>query len=666
MLVSPLPYRILQTAEEHILLDPRRIAVPKAFCKYFLSTRSDDESGLENVKSPNWYILLKPTQSIVDLFGINKEILCLVSDYPDVQVRTFDYADKMLGFYGHRVTDDAFILISAARDVAAFCRDYLNRTGRTVILSTWDEVLAADEDFAIRLLRNHLFSRDVFDQKSPVSNDFQFFARNKTVDEIIDDLKNGQNAGIFGLRKTGKTSVLQRVLAKHSTQNEFVDVFVDAESPTFSEGTAASVALELARRFDRELRKITNKPRPDKIPDQASLDIAGPILERVIEDIVGQRRLALLVIDELERILPHAQRPSGWDREYLKLWRLLRALSQSLSGRFVFLVASTNPYFVEEPIFQDEDNPLYAFVKATYLGLFTYPQLSDMLSTLGRRMGINFDSKALEILFDEYGGHPYLSRRLCSFIAATHPERPLTVTSAMMQTDIGAFFEQIVVDHRGILQVFKEYYPDEHSLMELLAEHPGDTRKLLEQDPLVATHLKGYGIITVTSTGRAEFAIRSLKDYFLAPARSAAKPVGLLPEVSKRYEDLAKRTAEIEIALRALVQSAFKLSYQNKWRDELLRHVGGETAERLSAKTALSSQQFMEELQLQELINAVLSDWKTFQKVFYDKPELKRKSSDVLDARRCVAHHKYEEIREDATYFRLGEGCRWVLQRLQV
>ena len=60
-------------------------------------------------------------------------------------------------------------------------------------------------------LRKYFFGLDLFGYTLPLSDDSYFFGRQQTVARYIDSIKRGENRGIFGLRKTGKTSLLYKI-----------------------------------------------------------------------------------------------------------------------------------------------------------------------------------------------------------------------------------------------------------------------------------------------------------------------------------------------------------------------------------------------------------------------------------------------------------------------
>ena len=381
---------------------------------------------------------------------------------------------------------------------------------------TW-KLSGSTRDFSYELLRQFLYNRDFFDVSDPVSSDGQSFPHGlKLVDYVFDNLSAGQNAGIFGLRKSGKTSVIKRLLVRNAMTNRFRVAQLDAQIPLISKNDAAGVALEICRSFNASWAKHHNAPFRRDIPTSGSMVDASRYFTTFIQSLGEQGKRLLVVIDELERILPNQARSSNWNTDYLDLWRLIRAQSQTMSGQFVFLVASTNPYFIESAKFAGEDNPIYRFIRAHYLSMFTGEELAEMLRKLARPMGITFADAALEAIHRYFGGHPFLSRQLCSAIASDLPQRPLHVDEANVQRTIQRHAAGFRDDLDAILKVFSDFYPDEFDLLTVLGKDERKAIELLGEHAHTAAHLLGYGLLMRTKNS-FRFGMEALPPYLKMP-----------------------------------------------------------------------------------------------------------------------------------------------------
>lgn len=50
------------------------------------------------------------------------------------------------------------------------------------------------------------------------------------------------------------------------------------------------------------------------------------------------------------------------------------------------------------------------------MNLFDLSNVKDMIGHIGKYMGLNFDEEIYTKLTEDYGGHPFLIRHICSLI----------------------------------------------------------------------------------------------------------------------------------------------------------------------------------------------------------------------------------------------------------
>ena len=441
--------------------DRHRMKVASAFRKYFKTSFYESQLVSEN----NWALYLRPDNAMKEAYGLEREVLCVVSEYEELEVRTLDSANDLIDRAGLRLEQDVFFLISSAKNAERLCDQYSKQHGRRIVFAPWVDIESAHETYPDELLRSFFFNRELFHQTTAVSVDGQFFGRDNVVTEILDNLRNGQNCGVFGLRKIGKTSVLERVRKMNAINRSkrLLVAYIDAQRPEINTASSAGVAFEIMNAFNSSWAQLHGQgPFEKGIRLQANVaDASRQLGDFISRLIASSNQSVLLIIDELERILPSTVVHTHWKTEYLDLWRMLRATHQQVSGRLVFLMASTNPFFSEQAEFDDQDNPMYRFVKPYYLQFFEKIELTDMLSRLGRPMGIHFEEECFDIICREYGGHPFLSRQLCSHLSRYNAARPLQVSAKMMLAAKIKSQGQVHSDMNGILKIFRDYYPIE-------------------------------------------------------------------------------------------------------------------------------------------------------------------------------------------------------------
>lgn len=100
-----------------------------------------------------------------------------------------------------------------------------------------------------------------------------------------------------------------------------------------------------------------------------------------------------------------------------------------------------------------------------------------MVSTIGNYMGMSFDDEIYTYLTDDFGGHPFIIRQVCSHL---FKEKKGLKSISITKYEYERKREEInnsIVDYLDlIITVLRERYPDEYQLIEYLAA--GDQKHL--------------------------------------------------------------------------------------------------------------------------------------------------------------------------------------------
>lgn len=88
----------------------------------------------------------------------------------------------------------------------------------------------SDADIVARV-REFTFSRDLFSMSSPLRSELYFYGRSDIINEISAMLAAGENFGLFGLRRSGKTSLISGISRALATRNG-TSVTIDCQSPS--------------------------------------------------------------------------------------------------------------------------------------------------------------------------------------------------------------------------------------------------------------------------------------------------------------------------------------------------------------------------------------------------------------------------------------------------
>ena len=289
-------------------------------------------------------------------------------------------------------------------------------------------------------------------------------------------------------------------------------------------------------------------------------------------------RAIIVSFDEIEQISPGTATSSHWneDHDFVLFWQSVRSAFQRHTGVFSFLLIGTNPKCVEAHLINGRDNPIFNSVPISYIPGFQL-QTKEMVRKLGSYMGLNFQETIYARLHDDFGGHPYLIRHLCSILNSNAPTiRPVTVDKLLYEKAKGQFLDHYANYTEMILDVLVRHFQDEFVMLSALA--CGDVRMFdgFATDPTLTNHLMGYGLIDRGAQGYY-FKIESVRDHLRKKQRFTSP----LKTNTERLAEVSARVALLEPALRRFV-SVIILSKNGKQSiDVALKYVQGATSKRL-------------------------------------------------------------------------------------
>ena len=107
-------------------------------------------------------------------------------------------------------------------------------------------------------LSTQLFSHDPFDVTGPVSGDNQFFGRREQAIDLARKLQQGQIRSCLGIRKVGKTSIINRVLKEISSQFDCKTIMVDCSKDDIFELSAERLLYSIAETLKRMTKSGDN------------------------------------------------------------------------------------------------------------------------------------------------------------------------------------------------------------------------------------------------------------------------------------------------------------------------------------------------------------------------------------------------------------------------
>lgn len=383
--------------------------------------------------------LAAPQRHTKERFGLQREILVLYSPHAQTDTRvlvTIEHALRHPDFK-QRIERVVFLLIHAG-DPNDTNELLGSQTARIIIPIHVSEL--TDPQRGSMFLRSRIVQYmgrfDLFDMASAIIADEYFFGRNDLVQTLTSrSTIRKESSGVFGLRKTGKTSILHAVQRRLTGQSVLVE-YIDCSNPGIHSARWWQVLETLAIRCTHTLKRDFRRDVKLSTPfEQAT---AGAQFATTMKQILDHGRLdqIILMLDEVEYVTHGLSGALGqhWDQDFVPFWQTIRATHQETLGRFTFVVAGVNPVCIEESHFGTTPNPIFQLAVPHYLEPFTVAGVRDMVRSIGRYSGLQFDEEVYPYLQKVYGGHPFLIRVACSELwKATDTRNPQVRTTVTVQ-----------------------------------------------------------------------------------------------------------------------------------------------------------------------------------------------------------------------------------------
>ena len=211
--------------------------------------------------------------------------------------------------------------------------------------------------------------------------------------ELRNAIASGTPVGIFGLRKVGKTSILKET-ARRATETGDIVAYVDLLRIPADVNDTRWLYWKIANLLYNEVaphRWIKMRWRlggkfdnfldvPIDLPVATGFDSdLSELLKRVSESTVTPAPKVILLLDEIERLLPSSLGKPGFSG-FFDFFGYLRGVSQETSS-FVFMVTGANAAISETSQFDQRDNPVFNYFREIYLQLLEENECRLMIKT---------------------------------------------------------------------------------------------------------------------------------------------------------------------------------------------------------------------------------------------------------------------------------------------
>jgi len=593
------------------------------------------------------YCLFKPTSNYQELFNIEKEIIILFSEYENFEPRTLDAYDEIIkNNQDFRIEKICSLLISKDNKI----EDKINNLIATepeyqvIIPFSYNELLGIKDNFYIRnKFKKYFYSRDLFAFNSPLKRDLYFFGRTDLIHKIVSRYRSNENSGLFGLRKTGKTSIIFGIQRNINRIGE-KSVFIDCQNPSFHKKRwylALNYIINQIKIQNNISVKLNDK---HKYTEEYAAEAFEKDFIRISKKI--NNKSILIIFDEIEHITPKISISDHWKDgdDFILFWQTLRSIYQKNNYLFRYLIVGTNPKSIELPTINGIDNPIYNQVPYQYIDPFTVQDTRTMVRKLGKIMGLKFDEEIYSKLTEDFGGHPFLIRNVCSSInKIIKEERPVRVDKITYLEGVKRFNNEYSNYYEMIISVLKEYYADEYEMLKFLALGDIDSfKEFNELSKEYIAHLMGYRIID-ENNGNFFFKIESLKEYL----KTQNKYKKINTSQKERSIEISSRRNHIEPKLRKIVRMVLVMKYgENEAKKITLKIMGKKREDQYYSQTLKNIYDSNSSIiYLEDLRKIIIKEWELFKNIFGNDKDAFNNYLTIINKYRIDAHAK--NIKDD-------------------
>lgn len=302
------------------------------------------------------------------------------------------------------------------------------------------------------VLWDGLRSTDLFEQRNPVPI-FRGLTPRRMNDalRIADRLMRGGSFGCFGLRKAGKTSLLQQCARQIDRAKGDRVCWIDVQGIVLRNLNGLCQSL---------LRAMEVTPRAG--------EDALEQLDEALHRLTTARQRLWVVLDEYDLLFASPRGRAGFEG-IERFFSLLRAHAQR--SHFLSLaVIGRDPSHAQRPTMEGAPNPLLGWLATEWIGPLVESDARTLLTSIARRACLDAGPATVDAALRWTGSHPLLLRQFGSAlrqVALPHigDDTPLP-TDPFVEQAIDAFLERDAVLEmcREVEHLLAEVYPDTAAL----------------------------------------------------------------------------------------------------------------------------------------------------------------------------------------------------------
>jgi hypothetical protein len=265
-------------------------------------------------------------------------------------------------------------------------------------------------DLECRRLLDRVMARsgtqsDPFEYKGIVREPTEFFGRQAEIDQVLDRISRGQQVGLYGIHKIGKSSLLEQLRRSlHVSHPQLTVIQVELDGQGACPGDFYHLVLQ-------RLSGTKDLPPPQALTATMFRKALAEFHESRAKERPSHR--IVLIVDEYAYLLPDPRGEGGLPG-FIEVLGVLKTMHQE--GWLSLLPCGRSAALNRQAGWKQGENPFLDLLHPHFLGPLTRAETDALMTTLGRRGQLTFMPDGLSEVYAETAGHPSLSRGLGSQI----------------------------------------------------------------------------------------------------------------------------------------------------------------------------------------------------------------------------------------------------------
>ncbi len=573
-------------------------------------------------------VFAKLSRRLESVLSVDREVVVVFSSFHSLQARTIKFAGEVISDEGVRLDPTLSIIVHKDARGNNKLKNWGRQVGMTVLPIYSRGDMPAGEELE-RALSRELFSHDIFDITGPVSDDSQFYGRRTEAQELGRKLQRGQIHACLGIRKIGKTSILNRVVSHLREYHDSICIVIDCSRDDISSMDAGELMWSTALCAKDAIQKGKNY---DAVSPCATGNSVTEGSELLIAAIQSSEKVVVILMDEVDYITPGNNKSTHWQTEFGVFWRNFRAVYQEMTRvnrrSLSLLISGVSSKWFSVQSINGEENAALSLIPEEYLSPLPRGATLAMIRDLSRQSGLILTERVREKIAEVSADIPFWVRKACSYIHRQIPieqrpyEPPISEVVPLLKKFVeieGSVLARVALNH-----LFTVYPELEDGVLSCYDGKSSECPKYL------LDKLRRYGIILESGTSyeisgdmmRAgfedyldEITSTSQMETYAKESRSLEGDwADELAIINRKRNLLEKRLRDTALGFLRYDSLHDKSSLDVKAR--LLRVIPSERRDSLQAK---STEEIISSFLWTDLVKLILKEWRIFDPIFSDK-----------------------------------------------